>query len=132
MWRSFFFAVGAILIFLGLQCLVFEEFRIDKNSRLFAVAQKANLAFDQASGQPYPPTVANQQRFSLPSAESYYGGTSRFQTSSYSAYNGRLPNTQQSPLVNRVSSSTNVNGFRNSKFRSTQIRSATLATPATK
>ena len=126
MWRSFFFAVGAILIFLGLQCLVFEEFRIDKNSRLFAVAQKANLAFDQASGQPYPhsnglqsqygqaPTVANQQRFSLPSAESYYGGTSRFQTSSYSAYNGRFPNTQQSPLVNRVSSSTNVNGFRNS------------------
>ena len=63
MWRSFFFAVGAILIFLGLQCLVFEEFRIDKNSRLFAVAQKANLAFDQASGQPYPPSNGLQSQY---------------------------------------------------------------------
>ena len=48
MWRSFFFAVGIILIFIGLQCLVVEEFRVDKNSRVFAVASKANRAFDSS------------------------------------------------------------------------------------
>ena len=124
MWRLFFFAVGAILIFLGLQCLIFEVFRIDKSSRLFTVAERANLAFDETSGRAFSPLagshsqyervppVSNQQQFSLPSAESYYGGASRFQTPSYPVNNGRLPGTQQSPAINQVSSPTNVNRLR--------------------
>ena len=76
MWRSFFFAVGIILIFIGLQCLVVEEFRVDKNSRVFAVASKANRAFDSSSRGDFRPQnqldtlgnqtadLANRQRFS--------------------------------------------------------------------
>ena len=121
MWRSFFFAVGITLIFFGLQCLVVEEFRVDKNSRIFAVAEKANRALDSSSSRDFGrqneinplnnPTanIANQQRFSLPSSESYYGGPSRFQTPSYPnsqfAYGGRSQFAQQPLPVNQVSNS---------------------------
>ncbi len=137
MWRSFFFSVGTILIFFGLQCLVVEEFRVDKNSRIFSVVARANRALDASTRQDYRPqpqdirpqdyrpqneigargnqaaNLANQQRFSLPSSESYYGGPSRFQNSSYpsypSAYGNRSPVAQQSLPANLVSSPTNLN-----------------------
>ena len=122
MWRSFFFAVGIILIFIGLQCLVVEEFRVDKNSRVFAVASKANRAFDSSSRGDFRPqnqldtlgnqtaNLANRQRFSLPSSESYYGGPSRFQAANYptpqSAYgSSHTPFAQQSLAANQVSNS---------------------------
>ena len=114
MWRSFFFAVGIILIFIGLQCLAVQEFRIDKNNRLFAFAKKANRAIEATSrddlpqsgpGLPNPngsgANFANQQQFSLPSSSSYYGGPSRFQNSSYqSAYGGPSQFSQQSLPAN--------------------------------
>ena len=99
MWRSFFFAVGTILILLGVQCLILEEFRIDENSRLFTIAKRTNLALDETPNfsltppSSQVPAVANQQRFSLPSATSYYGGPSRFQNS---GYDRRSPLSQQS------------------------------------
>jgi len=103
MWRSFFFAVGIILILIGLQCLMVENFRVDKNSRIFAVAAKANRALDSSP----PGNFANRQRFSLPSAESYYGGPSRFHNPNYPTqpgYGGRTQFGQQSLLpVNQVS-----------------------------
>lgn len=122
MWRSFFFAVGIISILIGLQCLAVEEFRVDRNSRIFAVAEKANRALDSSPRQNFGPpnelnnlrnqttNLANQQRFSLPSSESYYGGPSRFQNSSFpnyqSAYGGRSPIAQQSLTANQVSNTT--------------------------
>ena len=120
MWRSFFFAVGIILIFLGLQCLVVEEFRVDENSRIFAVAEKANQALDSSNGPQneldtlgnQAASLANQQRFPLPTSSSYYGGPSRFQTPSYpttqSAYSGRSQFAQQSLPANQVSNSVQV------------------------
>ena len=117
MWRSFFFAVGLILIFIGLQSLAVEEFRVDKNNRLFAFANRANRAIEASKSQDNlgrqngvgfsngpGSNFASQQQFSLPSSESYYGGPSRFQTSSYqSAYGG----PQQSLAVNPVSNTAN-------------------------
>jgi len=130
MWRSFFFAVGIILVFIGLQCLTFEEFRVDKNSRIFAVAEKANRALGSSSDRDVPQrelrplgnqtaNLANQQRFSLPSAESYYGGPSRFQTPSFpyqSGYGGTSQFAQQSVPVNQVSNSIQA-GFGNNAGR---------------
>ena len=120
MWRSFFFAVGIILLLIGLQCLMVENFRVDKNSRIFAVAAKANRALDSSPQQNYfrpqnelgtlgnqAGNFANRQRFSLPSAESYYGGPSRFHNPNYPTqpgYGGRTQFGQQSLLpVNQVS-----------------------------
>ena len=117
MWRSFFFAFGIFLIFIGLECLAVEEFRVDKNNRLFAFAKKANRAIEATAGNgPVQnggglsnpngagPNFANQQQFSLPSSASYYGGPSRFQTSSYqSAYGG----SQQPLSANTVSNQAN-------------------------
>ena len=121
MWRSFFFAVGIILIFIGLQCLAVQEFRIDKNNRLFAFAKRANRAIDATAGKvpqnggglqiqnSAGANYANQQQFSLPSSASYYGGPSRFQTSSYqSAYGGNPQLSRQSLSANSVSNTTNI------------------------
>lgn len=150
MWRSFFFAVGITLIFIGLQSLTVEEFRIDKNSRIFAIANRANRALDgpdrRLGFQPgiYSPqnpqgaqAFANQQRFSLPSAESYYGGPSRFTNSSYSnssystnpsAYGGGQSQfAQQSRSAIPVSSTNfgfgnNVNGVRPKLLQSYRVK----------
>ena len=124
MWRSFFFAVGIILILVGLQCLAVEQFRINKNNRLFAFANRANRALEATkspdglrnqnnfalqNGQAQ--NLANQQRFSLPSSESYYGGPSRFQSSAYpttnSAYGGAGQLSQQSLSAKQVSNTLN-------------------------
>lgn len=92
MWRSFFFAVGIFLFVAGLQCLVFEQFYIDQNNRVLTVAKRAGNAAKssaqdgyrelsaQALAQPNSPG-ANPAGFSLPS--SFYGGSSRFQSSGY-------------------------------------------------
>jgi len=83
--------------------------------------EKANRALDSASRQDSRPqsplgnqaaNLANQQRFSLPSSASYYGGPSRFQSPSYptaqSAYGGRSGFNQQAFSVNQVSNSIQV------------------------
>lgn len=126
MWRSFFFAVGIILFLIGLQCLAVQEFRVDQNNRLFSFAQRANRALEARTSQGnfraqnnpglpsgQAPNFANQQQFSLPSSESYYGGPSRFQSSSYgsnqSAYGGGVGQfRQQSQPVNPVANNTNL------------------------
>ena len=144
MWRSFFFAVGITLIFIGLQSLTVEEFRVDKNSRLFAIVSRANRAFDGPNGpdgfQPgaYSPqnpqgvqAYANQQRFSLPSAESYYGGPSRFTNSSYttnpSAYGGQSQFAQQTRPAIPASSANfsrdnNFNGVQPKRLQSYRVK----------
>ena len=138
MWRSFFFAVGIILVFIGLQCLAFEEFRVDKNSRIFAVAEKANRAFDSSTRPDFPrndlgtlgnqaANLANQRQFSLPSSTSYYGGPSRFQTPSYptqSAYGGHSQFAPQSLSANQVSNPIQVGVGNNSgRTRVKELRS---------
>jgi len=123
MWRSFFFAVGIILFLIGLQCLAVQEFRVDQNNRLFSFAKRANRAIESTGsrdnfgsrsnlGFPREQTAnfTNQQQFSLPSSESYYGGPSRFQNSSYgtnqSGYGvGQFP--QQSRPATQVSNAAN-------------------------
>ena len=121
MWRSFFFAVGIVLVLIGLQSLAVEEFRVDKNNRLFSFAKRANRAIEatasrdnlrRQNGLGLPngqgSNFANQQQFSLPSSESYYGGPSRFQTSSYqSAYGGGPQLSQQSLSSNPISNNAN-------------------------
>ena len=127
MWRSFFFAVGIVLVLVGLQSLAVEEFRVDKNNRLFSFAQRANRAIEATStrdnfrsqdgiglsnGQ--GSNLANQRQFSLPSSESYYGGPSRFQTSSYqSAYGGASQLSQQSRSTNPGAANFSQVGFNN-------------------
>ena len=123
MWRSFFFAVGIMLFFVGLQCVAVEEYRVDTNNRLFSFANRANRALDAASQNDFDPgnlyrlqsaqapNFANQQQFSLPSSESYYGGPSRFQSSSYPTNQSAYGGAQQSP-------STNTNNFQQVGFNS--------------
>jgi hypothetical protein len=86
MWRSFFFAVGVILILAGAQCLVVEKFFVDSNNPLLSVARKSS----NSNAQPIQPLANNQysvqteqSRFSLPSSASAYGGPSRFQTQGF-------------------------------------------------
>ena len=106
------------MVLLGLQFLAIEEFRVNENNRLFSFAKRANRALDAAGaasvGNPnglslqngQAPAYANRQQFSLPSSESYYGGPSRFQSSSYSsnqnAYGGAAQLPRQSLLANNA------------------------------
>lgn len=109
MWRAFFFAVGTMLIILGIECLVVERFEVANSTRIppflaamFNGQQSPTLGYPQANPQGFPPGYA-QTGFVVPQSGSAFGPSrydDQFQTSqSYyggtpSALAGQLPSAQ--------------------------------------
>lgn len=78
MWRAFFLAVGTMLIILGLQCLVVDQFTVSQEGKL---AKLANKVVDIIEAPPEKPAAGGDVNFPLADrggVQSPYG-PSRFQ-----------------------------------------------------
>lgn len=87
MWRAFFFAIGIVLVILGLQCLVVDKFFVSQRGKLSELVVKVLNVVDppkKESGPNLAPAntndrfVQNGQGFPRPAQSAY--GSSRFQS----------------------------------------------------
>jgi hypothetical protein len=89
MWRAFFFAVGIMLIILGLECLVTEQFVVSDGTRFRAIVSGA-LDGEQKAPRPQPAISSAQPQIAT-GFESRQGrsqfGPSRFDRSPFDAQN---------------------------------------------
>lgn len=117
MWRSFFFAIGTMLIILGIQCIVVEKFSVSTDSSLVKIGKRIvnsgkNALIDNGERSDLPtgqiPAEAVEMRGfgGRPSQNSLYG-SSRIAED-------RFGNNQ---FFNAIPASSNPNSNANSAFR---------------
>lgn len=112
MWRAFFFAIGTMLIILGLECLVTGQFVVADGSRAKAILARLLDSDHSAKDQPasiQPGLASNQQGgagFGSPQTVSSFG-PSRFDSSPFDAqyqprtsYYGGRPNSTSTQKPN--------------------------------
>jgi len=95
MWRSFFFAVGVMLIILGFECLISDHFKISNRAR---ITDSVARIFDEGKPQPKQGASSSNQRWSLFNSSGYnspFGGKQSGADGNY--YGGTSSNSFQDP-----------------------------------